>query len=251
MLTTPKTKGAIPEDHPLSAGCVFNGMLERKLVSQADLIVTIGFETVELQPIPWPYSTPVLALSGVKDIEGPIAATTEVVGDLKSILEGLSEWASEGSNWGERAARTFRQEVAAALDLAGTGLGPHQVMEASRSVLPRNTIATCDVGASRLFTVPKWPVYAPREYLTSNAVASMGFSVAAAMAARLARPQQPVVAFTGDGSFMLAAGELHTSVRENLPIIVVVLDNGGLGVMRVKQDLKTSRACFTKLPDRR
>ena len=238
VLTTPKTKGAIPEDHTLSAGCFFNGLLERKLISQADLIVTVGLETVELQPIPWPYSTPLLALSGVKDLDGPIAASTEIAGDLKSMLEGLSQWAPEGSNWGERAARTFREEVAAAIDLAGPGLGPHQLMEVARSVFPRNTIATCDVGASRLFSVPKWPVYAPREYLASNAVASMGFSVAAAMAARLARPTQPVVAFTGDGSFMLAAGELHTSVRENLPIIVVVLDNAGLGVMSLKQDLK-------------
>jgi acetolactate synthase I/II/III large subunit len=238
VLTTPKTKGAIPEDHPLSAGCFFNGQLERSLINQADLIVTVGLETVEIQPIPWPYSTPVVSLSGVKDLEGPITATTEMAGDLKSMLEGLSQWAPEGSNWGERAARAFRQEVAAAIDLKGTGLGPHQLMEVARSVLPRNTIATCDVGASRLFSVPKWPVYAPRDFLASNAVASMGFSVPAAMAARLARPQQPVVAFTGDGSFMLAAGELHTSVRENLPIIVVLLDNSGLGVMSLKQDLK-------------
>ena len=238
VMTTPKTKGAIPEDHPLSAGCIFGGLMERKLVSQADLIVTVGLETIELQPIPWPYSTPVLALAGVKDLDGPIPAVAEVVGDLKCILDGLSQWASEGTNWGERAARAFRQEVAATVDLPSKGLGPQRLIEVARSVLPRNTIATCDVGASRLFSVPKWPVYAPREYLTSNAVASMGFSVAGAMAARLARPTQPVVAFTGDGSFMLAAGELHTSVQENLPIIVVVLDNSGLGVMSLKQDLK-------------
>ena len=222
----------------MSAGCTFGGLMERKLVSQADLIVTVGLETIELQPIPWPYSTPVLALAGVRDLDGPIPAAAEVVGDLKGILEGLSQWAPEGTNWGERAARAFRQEVAAAVDLPSKGLGPQRLMEVARSVLPRDTIATCDVGASRLFSVPKWLVYAPQQYLASNAIASMGYSVAAAMAARLARPKQPVVAFTGDGSFMLAAGELHTSVREKLPIIVVVLDNGGLGVMSLKQDLK-------------
>ena len=238
VLTTPKTKGAIPEDHALSAGCTFGGLMERKFVSQADLIVTVGLETIELQPIPWPYSTPVLALAGVRDLDGPIPAAAEVVGDLKGILDGLRLWAPEGTNWGERAARAFRQEVAAAVDLPSKGLGPQRLMEVARSVLPRDTIATCDVGASRLFSVPKWLVYAPRQYLASNAIASMGYSVAAAMAARLAHPKQPVVAFTGDGSFMLAAGELHTSVRENLPIIVVVLDNGGLGVMSLKQDLK-------------
>lgn len=238
VLTTPKTKGAIPEDHPLSAGCFFGGLMERKVISEADLIITVGLDTVELQPIPWSYSAPVLALSGVRDLDGPIPAAAEVVGNLKGILRGLSEWSSEGLDWGERAARTFRQEVAAAVNLPSKGLGPERLMSVARSVLPRDTIATCDVGASRLFSVPNWAAYAPRQYLASNAIASMGYSVPAAMAARLAHPNQPVVAFTGDGSFMLASGELHTSVRENIPIIVVVLDNGGLGVMSLKQDLK-------------
>jgi acetolactate synthase I/II/III large subunit len=238
VLTTPKTKGAIAEDHPLSAGCTFGGLMERKLISQADLIVTVGLETVELQPIAWPYTAPVLSLAGVNDVEGQIPAAAEAVGDLKGMLDGLAQWAAEGGNWGERAARIFRQEVAAAVDLPGKGLAPQRLFEIARSVMPRDTIATCDVGASRLFSVPKWPVYAPRQYLASNAIASMGYSVAAAMAARIAHPTQPVVAFTGDGSFMVAAGELHTSVRENLPVTVVVLDNGGLGVMSLKQDLK-------------
>ena len=237
VFTTTKCKGAIPEDHRLSAGCIFGGQMERRLISQADLIITVGLDAVELQPLPWPYSAPVLALSSVRNLDAIVPATLEVCGDLKGILAGLCDSAPEG-DWGEKVARAFRQELNAALDSPGKGLTPQRLMDIARSVLPRDTIATCDVGAGRLFSVPKWPVYAPRDYLVSNGIASMGFAVPAAMAARIAHPDRPVVALIGDGSFLMAIAELHTCVKENLPITILVLDNGGLGVMGLKQELK-------------
>ena len=98
-------------------------------------------------------------------------------------------------------------------------------MEVARAVLPRNTIATCDAGASRLLVVQKWESYGPREFLTSNGLASMGYAVPGALAARMAFPNRPVVAFTGDGGFLMAVAELQTAQRENLPIIVLVFDD--------------------------
>jgi acetolactate synthase-1/2/3 large subunit len=61
VLTTPKCKGAIPEDHALRAGCIIGGLIERNLVNASDLIITVGLDAVELQPKPWPYTLPVLA----------------------------------------------------------------------------------------------------------------------------------------------------------------------------------------------
>ena len=83
-------------------------------------------------------------------------------------------------------------------------------MEVARAVLPRNTIATCDAGASRLLVVQKWQSYGPREFLTSNGLGSMGYAVPGALGARLAHPDRPVVAFTGDGGFLMAVAELQT-----------------------------------------
>jgi acetolactate synthase-1/2/3 large subunit len=111
-------------------------------------------------------------------------------------------------------------------------------MEVARAVLPRDTIATCDAGASRLLVVQKWEAYGPREFLTSNGLGSMGYAVPGALAARIARPDRPVVAFTGDGGFLMAVAELQTAQRENLPIIVVVLDDKEIGMIRVKQEIK-------------
>ncbi|HJU32140.1 MAG TPA: thiamine pyrophosphate-binding protein [Hyphomicrobiaceae bacterium] len=238
VLTTPKCKGAIPEDHALRAGCIIGGLIERNLVNAADLIITVGLDAVELQPKPWPYTLPVLALAGAASLDALVPAEPEVVGDLKAILAGLAEWAPEGGNWGEKAALAFRQEVSKALAVPSSGLSPQRVMEISRSVLPRDTIATCDAGASRLLVVQKWQSYGPREFLGSNGLGSMGFAVPGAMGARLAHPDRPIVAFVGDGGFLMSVAELQTAQAEKLPIIAVVFDDQEIGLIRVKQEIK-------------
>jgi acetolactate synthase-1/2/3 large subunit len=238
VLTTPKCKGAIPEDHPLRAGCIIGGLIERNLVNEADLIVAVGLDAVELQPKPWPYKLPVLALSPTPSLDALVPADPEVVGDLKLLLAALAEWAAEGSGWGEKSAKSFRQQVNEALNTPSTGLSPQRAMEVARAVLPRETIASCDAGASRLLVVQKWQAYGPREFLASNGLGSMGYAVPGALAARLAHPQRPVVAFAGDGGFLMAVAELQTAQVEKLPIIVVVFDDQEIGLIRVKQEIK-------------
>ena len=111
-------------------------------------------------------------------------------------------------------------------------------MEVARQVLPRDTVATCDAGASRLLVVQKWLSFGPREFLASNGLGSMGYAVPGALAARLVWPDRPVVAFVGDGGLLMAVAELQTAVRENLPIVVVVFDDEEIGLIRVKQEIK-------------
>ncbi len=238
VLVTSKCKGAIPEDHPLRAGCIIGGLIERKLVSEADLIITVGLDAVELQPKGWPYTTPLVALSNTPSLDALVPAEIEAIGDLKVLLRKITELCGGGSNWGEKAAAVFRQDVVDALNTPSKGLSPQRAMEVARAVLPRETIATCDAGASRLLVVQKWQSYGPREFLTSNGLGSMGYAVPGALGARLAHPDRPVVAFTGDGGFLMAVAELQTAVRENLPIIIVVLDDQQIGLIRVKQEIK-------------
>jgi acetolactate synthase-1/2/3 large subunit len=238
VLTTAKSKGAIPEDHPLRAGCIIGGLIERNLVTQADLIIAVGLDAVELQPKPWPYTLPVLALSATPSLDALVPADPEVVGDLGALLAALAEWAPERASWGEKAARDFRTQVHEALDTPSRGLSPQRTVEIARAVLPRDTIATCDAGASRLLVVQKWQAYAAREFLTSNGLGSMGYAVPGALGARLAHPKRPVVAFSGDGGFLMAVAELQTAWRENLPIIVLVFDDQEIGLIRIKQEIK-------------
>ena len=213
-------------------------MIEKNLVSEADLIITVGLDAVELQPKAWPYTIPVLSLASTPSTDALVPADPEIVAELKSLLSALAELAPEGSGWGEKAARTFRQQVVDALNTPSTGLSPQRAMEVARAVLPRNTMATCDAGASRLLVVQKWEAYGPREFLTSNGLGSMGYAIPGALAARLAFPDRPVVAFTGDGGALMAVAELQTAQREKLPIIVLVFDDEEIGLIRVKQEIK-------------
>jgi acetolactate synthase-1/2/3 large subunit len=167
-----------------------------------------------------------------------VPADPEIVGDLKPLLARLAELAPEGTGWGEKAAKKFRGQVSNALNTPATGLSPQRAVEAARAVMPRDTIATCDAGASRLLVVQKWESYGPREFLTSNGLASMGYAVPGAMGARLAFPDRPILAFSGDGGLLMAIADLQTAWRENLPFIVLVFDDQEIGLIRVKQEIK-------------
>lgn len=238
VLTTTKCKGVIPEDHELSAGCIIGGLIERELVMQSDLIITIGLDIVELQPKPWPYTIPVLSLANVPTLNGLIPFDFEMVGDMKLLLNGLVEFSDAGQGWGVEAASKFRIAVSNVLNTPTNGLSPQAAMEAAVDVLPRDTVATCDAGACRLLVVQKWKSYGERNFLTSNGLGTMGYAIPGALAARLARPKSPVVAFAGDGGFLMAVAELQTAVKENLPIIVVVFDDEEIALIRIKQAIK-------------
>src|SRR5215212_10693707 len=129
VLTSTKAKGVIPEDHALRAGVLIGGLIEREMVNQADLIVTVGLDGVELQPKPWPYSQPVLSLANVPSLDALVPAAPELVGDLQHLLTALAEYAPSGTNWGEAAARIFRDQVADALDVKTSGLAPQRLVE--------------------------------------------------------------------------------------------------------------------------
>jgi len=180
----------------------------------------------------------VLSLASIPSVDGFVPADPEIVGDLKPLLACLAEFAPEGDNWGEKAAKKFREQVSNALNTPAAGLSPQRAVEAARAVMPRDTIATCDAGASRLLVVQKWESYGPREFLTSNGLASMGYAVPGAMGARLAFPDRPILAFSGDGGVLMAIADLQTAWRENLPIIVLVFDDQEIGLIRVKQEIK-------------
>ncbi|MGQ3295634.1 MAG: thiamine pyrophosphate-dependent enzyme, partial [Shinella sp.] len=214
------------------------GLIERDLVNQADLIITVGLDAVELQPKAWPYGTPLLSLANTPTLDGLVPANLEILGEINGLLKGLRAAIGGQGEWGEKAAAKFRTAVIDALNVPTKGLSPHRAMEVARAAMPRDTIATCDAGASRLLVVQKWESYGPREFLTSNGLGTMGYAIPGALAARLAHPTRPVIAFAGDGGFLMAVGDLHTAVKEKLPIIVMVFDDREIALIRIKQELK-------------
>ena len=216
VLTTTKCKGMIPEDHRLRAGCIIGGLIERKLVNEADLIITVGLDAVELQPKPWPYTLPVLALSSVPASMRWCRPIRRSSASSSALLAGWREWAPERHRTGaRRRPKNFREEVSDALNTPS-----HRPFAATHRW--KSPAPCCRATPSP----PAMPAPAGcwwcrngsptgrARFLTSNGLASMGYAVPGALAARLAYPDRPVVAFTGDGGFLMAVAELQTAQRE-------------------------------------
>lgn len=240
VLTTYKAKGVIADTSPHAAGLATGATIEAPLLEQADLILGVGLDPVELIPAPWPYSAPV-ALVGSWTVDDSTffgdRLETQAVGDLGALLDELVGIAAP--DWGESDAQDARRAalacVTAAVPAAPTGVVPQEVVTVARRAAAPGTIATVDAGAHMLVAMPLWDVDEPREILISSGLATMGFAVPAAIGAALVRPERRIVCFTGDGGLGMALAELETMVRLRLDVTVVVFNDALLSLIAIKQ----------------
>jgi acetolactate synthase-1/2/3 large subunit len=179
--TTYHAKGLAPDSAPYTAGLFTNGACERPLLDEADLIVAVGLDPVEPIPAPWRCAAPVLAIHPWRLTEPYYEPTVELngpVGDNLAALDGL--WQSE---WAPDAGRAAKLATRAALAVDGKGFTPHQLVEGLQRAAPIDAVLTVDAGAHFLVAMPLWDADAPRDVLISNGLATMGFSVPAAVGA--------------------------------------------------------------------
>ncbi|MEJ2863939.1 thiamine pyrophosphate-binding protein [Actinomycetospora flava] len=231
VLCTYQAKGAVPDD--ASAGLFTGGVLEAPLLETADLVLAVGVDPVEPIPSAWAHDAPVVMLhpqpvdgrwfGDPKIVVGPLART------LPAVLQVLDH------GWEPGAAAEPRRRTLAALEPAGPGFAPHDVVRAVAQRATPATTLTVDAGAHMLVAMPLWPASAPRRVLISNGLATMGFALPAAIGAALARPGEPVVCFVGDGGLGMTLAELETVVRRDLDVTVVVFDDAALSLIEIKQ----------------
>jgi acetolactate synthase I/II/III large subunit len=238
VLTTYRAKGVLPDSSPNTAG-LFTGFAREGLpLAQADAIVTVGLDPVELLPVPWSWDAPVVSLADVQPADpGQVPEGRGVVGPIDGLLARL---VLDDGGWGTRTA-PWRQGMLDALDVPVAGLSPQDVVRAARSVLPRTAIATIDAGAHMLIAMPFWEVEEPRECLISSGLATMAFALPAAIGASYAS-DAPVVCFIGDGGLGMCIAELETLARTARNVRVVVFNDASLSLIRIKQTgLSTDR----------
>lgn len=113
--------------------------------------------------------------------------------------------------------------------------GPHAVIETCRKAFPRETIATADTGAHRILLSQVWRSYEPHGLLQSTGLATMGYGLSGAIGAKIARPDRPVVCFTGDGGLEMFLGELATLRDLRLPVAIVCFADRSLALIELKQ----------------
>jgi acetolactate synthase-1/2/3 large subunit len=233
-------KGVLAEDSPWFAGVLdmAGHRVIWDLLGSADLIVTAGFDPVDLIT-PWLLPVPVLHIDTVPNTDQVYPAAVEVVGDVGAALSWLAaEWGPAGSaRWTEAEVAAHRQALQAAY-YAGYvpgKLNPSEVVTTVRSAVPSGTVATADVGSHKIMTGQAWTAYAPRETLITNGLSAMGFGLPAAIGAALSSPGIPVVCLTGDGGFAMTASELSVAARLGLGLVVVVFADGGLNRIELHQ----------------
>jgi acetolactate synthase I/II/III large subunit len=252
FMTTTMAKGLIDEDHPLSAGCIERAkrQLQREFLRGSDLIVGLGYDTIEVEYEAWIGDTPLLQIDiEPVDIAPSVKLRAEVTGDLDASLAALSAADGIANDWTAGDVVDHRDAFQAALRPAVPNFAPHHVIDIVRDVLPPDGILAYDVGAHTHQIASQWTAHGPRQCHITNGWSSMGFGLPAAIAAKIARPDLPVVCLIGDGCFQMTCGELATAKRMGLTLPVVVLDDRWLGLIRVKQERRQLTIYGTVLQD--
>jgi acetolactate synthase-1/2/3 large subunit len=236
--TTTMAKGMIDEDHPLSIGCIERScrQIQRCFLRSADLIVGIGYDTVEVEYEAWIGDTPLLQIDiEAADVAPSVRLTHQAIGDLDAALTRLLAIPAAANGWREETLAAHRRAFQAALRPASTAFTAHAAIDAVRRALPRDGVLSFDVGAHTHQIASQWTAHAPKTFQITNGWSSMGFGLPGAIAAKLARPRAPVVCVLGDGCFQMTCGEVATAKRLKLALPIVVLDDRWLALIKVKQ----------------
>jgi hypothetical protein len=221
VMVSPMAKGIFPEDHPYFAGVLdmAGHRVGWELLAGADLILTAGFDPVELIS-PWSVSTPVVHLDTTPNTDQVYASAHELVGHVGALLRWVTAQWSGQSRWTEAEVAAHQARLRAAW-LAGRTegrLNPSDVVLIARQAAPPDTIVTTDVGSHKIMAGQAWQAREPRSVLMTNGLSAMGFGVPAAIAAKLTRPDRPVMALVGDGGFAMTATEMRIAAALDLPI---------------------------------
>ena len=237
VFTSLAAKGTLPEQHPLAAGCFRGVAAERTLLDQADLIILIGFDPVEIfAPGIWLYGAPIVSIDEAPFTEGPYRPEIEVVADLEDALNVLAVSVSTHAGWDQSHVGDYRRAREAGLRPGGSGLMPGALIRVARARLPDEGVLTVDAGQHKVLATDLWQTRRPRGFLSSSGLGSMAVAIPAALAAKLVEPGTPVLCFVGDGGFLMRAGDLETAVREALPVVIVVFNDRTLNLIKLQQD---------------
>jgi acetolactate synthase-1/2/3 large subunit len=248
-MTTYRAAGMVDELHPLYAGrfglSPVVDAVQQALLKEADLLVGVGLDPVELRPnwLPgWPEHLPILSVDafGQPDLLG--AVTDDLRGPVMETLDALREAAfgavdvveSGESDWDDAGLADHRQTWRAPF-IDGPD-GPAATIRAIQKGSPEDTRFCLDVGAHRITASHVLTCDAPNRILQSNGFSSMGTGLPAAIASKLVEPGRPVVALTGDAGLWMTLGELGIVQERGLDLVVVYLADAALSLIQLKQE---------------
>ncbi len=238
--TTQMGKGTVPGGTDLYLGTA--ALSERdyvhEAIERADLIVTIGHDTVEKPPFIMGPNGPKVVHVGYQpaSVEQVYFPQAEVVGDLGPSLRLLAD-RIEGRLPNAGALLPLRERILARIAERATEdrFTPQRLVHDVRQVMPPDGIVALDNGMYKIWFARNYRTRVANTLLLDNALATMGAGLPSAIAAAQLHPGRRVLAVCGDGGFLMNSQELETAVRLRLNLVVVVIEDGAYGMIRWKQ----------------
>ena len=245
VLTTMPGTGAYPEDDPLAQGIAgMHGTGYANLaISNCDVLVGVGTRfddrlTGDIETFA-PDAEIIHVDIDPAEISKNVEADYPLIGDAAIVLDQLDDEMSgtpPADEWREQC-QTWKDEYPMEYEMPDDDpLKPQYVVEKYDELTPDDTIVAAGVGQHQMWAWQFWTWREPRTWVTSHGLGTMGYAVPAAIGAKIAAPDTEVVAFDGDGSFLMTMQELSVAVREQLDITIVVLNNEAVGMVRQWQD---------------
>ena len=245
FIATYKAKGVVAEDHALCVGATGLSPVVDKIhmahVREADLILTIGFDPVELRSdwiAPWDEKKLTVNIDSVPNTHHVYRSAIEYAGNIAGCLQVLAAAVPKRipARWADADLDRYRRTIQHAIaSNPARGMGPYQVAAALREVFPRDTIATIDTGSHRILINHVWQSYEPRRLLQSNGLGTMGYALPSAIAAKLMFAKRPVLAMMGEAGLDMVIGEMALLAHHKLALTLVVFRDDTLSLIKLKQ----------------
>jgi len=240
FVTTLHGKGFLPESHANSAGVIGRARRSdvKKFTDRADLIIAVGYDPIEINYEDWVKpGTPIIHVSTETAENGNgLNLLWNKACNLDAAIGAMGATPAVTNEWSIRDFHGHRDVWDKALRPASANFAPFQALDILRETLPGDAILAYDVGAHTHQIASQWRTDVARTLLATNGWSSMGYGMPAAYAAKLVHPDRAVVCVVGDDGFQMPAGELALARRLNLAVPVIVLNDGWLGLMKVKQE---------------
>lgn len=170
------------------------------------------------------------------EIDKNITTQLGINGDVKETLRKLISAVSPANHPAWNAEIDKFKEKEASFETKSDIMTPYDVIDTVNAKMPEDAVIATDVGQHQMWVAQRYRFEKPRTFVSSGGLGTMGFGMGAAIGAYIAS-EKPVVLFTGDGSFGMNLNELATAVSCNVPLIVVIMNNGVLGMVRQWQTL--------------
>jgi acetolactate synthase-1/2/3 large subunit len=241
VVTTFMGKGAITAKSDCYIGTLGLGK-DRQIPGvfhKADLIIAVGYDLVEYAPLMWnpDLDKKIIHIDfTTSEVDLHYVPEVEINSDIRETLELLEGMISCNKKREDMSA--LHRELLQTFEEDGTvdswPVRPQRVLYAIRKTLGEDDIVVSDVGTNKLWVGKCYPVYGNNTLLISNGFASMGFSLPAAIGAKLLNPDKKVLAVCGDGGFMMNVHELETARRLGLNLVVVIFKDGGYNLIKWK-----------------